>query len=117
MRLSGSPARASCAAPLFRAWRTVGGSSLSDCFKVMKALRLIGHGQSFNQLVQVSVKDLVQLIECDPDSVIGQTILWKIVRSYAFGSVSGSDLAPPFRSHSVVLFLHFQVVELRTELA
>ena len=63
------------------------------------------------------VKDLVQLIECDPDSVIGQTILWKIVRSYAFGSVSGSDLAPPFRSHSVVLFLHFQVVELRTEIA
>ena len=48
--------------------------------------------QRTNQLIEVAVHDIIELVQRQIDTVIGDAALRKIIGANAFGPVPGSDL-------------------------
>src|SRR3984885_14646511 len=48
--------------------------------------------QGRDQLVEVAVHDIIELVQCQVDAVVGDAALGKIIGANAFGPVPGSDL-------------------------
>ena len=58
-----------------------------------------------NDLLDISVHDLIEFVQCKIDSVIRHTSLREVVRTDLLGAVSRSDLALSKLGHLIVLFL------------
>ena len=58
-----------------------------------KLRRLVRRDTGIDDLLDVSVHDLIQLVQGQIDSVIRHTSLWEVVGTDLLGTVSGTDLA------------------------
>ena len=67
--------------------------------------------QSVDNLVQISIQEVFQFVDCQVNSVIGYTTLREVVCPDSLGTVSASHLAPALCRDLVVLLLEHQVVQ------
>ena len=70
-----------------------------------KLRRLVRRDTCIDDLLDVSVHDLIQFVQGKIDSVIRHTSLREVVRTDLLGAVSRSDLALSKLGHLIVLFL------------
>ena len=59
----------------------------------LELFRLISSNERVNQLVEIAVHDRVDLIERQPDAVVGDSALREIVGADALVAHAGTDLA------------------------
>ena len=71
-------------------------SFLDILVHLCKFLCLVGCDTGIDDLLDVSVHDLVQLIESQVDPVVGHTSLWEVIGTDLLGTISRTDLASSF---------------------
>src|SRR5579864_4065505 len=79
-------------------------------------LSLIEVGQRFDQRFEFAIHDLIELMQGQPDAMIGDAILRKIVGSDLLASIAAAHHAAPFRPDFVLLLLELHVIESRAQL-
>ena len=75
-----------------------------------KFCRLVRRDTGVNNLLDISVHNLIQLIQCQIDPVIRYASLREIVSPYLLGTVSRSYLASAKLRFRIVGFLLFNIV-------
>ena len=76
--------------------------------------RLIGCDAGINNLLDITIHDLIQLIQSQIDTMVGHAALWEVVGTDLLGTVSGTDLASSGLCLCVVGFLTLNVVKFRS---
>jgi len=77
-----------------------------------KLRRLVRRDTCIDDLLDVSVHDLIQLVQGKIDSVIRHTSLREVVGTDLLGTVTGTDLAAAHLSLRIVALLLLDIVEL-----
>ena len=77
-----------------------------------KLRRLVRRDTCIDDLLDVSVHDLIQLVQGKIDSVIRHTSLWEVVGTDLLGTVTGTDLAAAHLSLCIMALLLLNIVEL-----
>lgn len=67
--------------------------------------RLVSRNAGINNLLNISIHNLIQLIQSQINPVIGYTSLWEIVRPDFLRAVAGADLAAACLGLRVLFFL------------
>src|SRR5271167_3612170 len=83
--------------------------------RFLQLLRLVVGPQSFDNVVDLPLHHSVELMQGEPDAVIGEAILWEIISADLLAAVSRADHLPPLLGNLFLLLLKLHFVEARTE--
>lgn len=72
---------------------------------------LVGCDQGVYDLVDISVEEVIQLVDSESDTMVGYSSLREVVCPDTFGPVSGSYLGTSLCRESIVLFLEHLVIK------
>src|SRR5690242_8674595 len=78
-------------------------------------VRLVGHVERVDQLVEVALQDPRQVVDRQPDPVVGDPVLRVVVGPDLLGPISAADHRLPRRAVGLPLLRQLQVVEPRPQ--
>ena len=85
-----------------------------SCFLVLahlrKLRRLVSRDQAVDQLLEITVHDRIDLIECQLDPVVSHTSLREVVGTDLLGTVAGTDLAAALLRLLILTSLKLHIV-------
>ena len=81
----------------------------------LQFLCLVIGNQRINNRLQSALHDQVQLVQRQPDAVIGKPVLREVIRANFFLAIAGLDLPTPFRHDRRLLLLLLQFVKTRAQ--
>lgn len=58
----------------------------------LEQFRLMVCSQRIDHVLEVAIHELLDVVSCQPNAMVGHAVLRKIVRADFFGAVSASDL-------------------------
>src|SRR5688572_2503000 len=92
------------------------GSTLSEpSLFALQALGLVPGDDRAHQLLEIAVDDAVQLVQREPDAVVGDAVLREVVGADLLRTFAGAHHAAAFVADLVLLLLELQVEQAATQ--
>src|SRR5579864_9656477 len=85
-------------------WEPRTASPHAGCF-LLQLLRLVVGDESINDGLKLAVHHVAQLVQGQPDAVVGHTVLRKIVGADLFAAVAAAHHGPPLLGQLLLLLL------------